>query len=335
MSAVHNFLDSLATPRYEKTSEEAIDLTYGPKSSVEELLDMRDSVGGMIGGKYCLGKILGRGTYSTVREATDMFTGIKVAVKVIKPEKNKIREAEREIAVLRKVQHENVIRLHDVYYKDRSGKECSLRGKPTSYLRNSLAIYIVLQVATGGELFEYIVAKEKLNEEEAKYFFKQILKGLDYAHMFQIAHRDLKLENILLDSNMTVKIIDFGYSTFIFPGSKATRQCGSVAYASPEILCGVPYDPFAADLWSLGIMLFAMITGNIPWKIQDNEIENLDDVLAGKFDIPQDVKVSKDCEDLLRRMIVGDPNTRATVHEIKNHPWLVGEHMENLLHRSL
>lgn len=179
-----------------------------------------------------------------------------------------------------------------------------------------------MELAEGGELFDHILHSTHFKENRARAFFRQIVSGLEYMHAHLVVHRDLKPENILLDSNFNVKINDFGLSNFVSPGTRMSTFCGSPIYAPPEIVLRKTYDGPLVDVWSIGVILFTMVTGHLPWKLRGNRIENLEDMLHGKFDIPPTVKLTNDCMDLLKRMLVPDPKKRATLEEIRLHKWV-------------
>lgn len=164
------------------------------------------------------------------------------------------KKLDREIAIMKLVQHPNVMSLFDVF-------------------ESQDELYLVLELVDGGELFDYLVKQGRLKEMEALKFFQQIIAGLDYCHKHLICHRDLKPENLLLDSNKTIKIADFGMASLQVTGKMLETSCGSPHYASPEIIRGVKYDGAKADIWSTGIILYALLTGNLPFD--DENIRRL------------------------------------------------------------
>lgn len=269
-----------------------------------------------------LGKKLGRGSFCKVRAATHIQTGCKYAIKILKPlaKKSSWIDIEREIRVLSGLKHPNIIGLHDVLYLDFN--DTVVVGNPTSSFENAKKIFLVVDLAGNGELFDYIIKRKKLNEDEARWIFRQIISGVEYLHAHCIAHRDLKPENILLDSTNTIKINDFGLSNFVQPEKKMQTFCGSPVYAAPEVMRKSYYDGVVADVWSLGVILFTMVTGCLPWKLnmQTNRIENFEDMLAGRFDIPSDV--SSECAALIYKMLVPNPTQRAKLNEVRKHPWV-------------
>jgi len=169
-------------------------------------------------------------------------------------------------------------------------------------------------------LFDYIVAKGRLSHEESAKFLRQILSALEYCHETSVIHRDLKPENLLLDNHKNIKINDFGLSNVMTHGQFLQSSCGSPHYSSPEILQRTKYIGPEVDIWSVGVILYAMVTGTLPWPGEQLQ-EQLQHAVAGKFSLPH--HVSTDCADLIRRMLVTDSSKRATMDEIRNHPFIV------------
>jgi len=257
-------------------------------------------------GLYKLGRTLGEGTYGKVKLGTHMHTGLEVAVKIMRPhETNNRAEVEREISVLKLLQHPNIVRLFEVI-EDENGR-----------------IFLVLELVAGGELFDYIVARGRVKEKEARKFFRQIISGVEYCHANLVVHRDLKPENLLLDIDGNVKINDFGFSNLIRPGKLFNTFCGSPIYAPPEIILEKEYVGPTVDIWSMGVILYALVNGQLPWRLGKNgRIIDIDKLLAGQFEVSASANLSKGVKDLMNRMIVADPNNRATLGEVRNHPWI-------------
>ena len=207
-------------------------------------------------GQYRIGKALGEGTFGTVRLGQHMETKQKVAIKIL--EKTKIAQMSdvgrvaREIKILKSIKHPNIIELYDV-------------------IDTNSAIFMIMEYAAGGELFDYIVSKSRLSEKEAAHFYYQLIVGIEFLHTKKIAHRDLKPENLLLDKTMkTIKIVDFGLSN-IYKDEKGNSfllktACGSPCYAAPEMVAGNKYKGYTVDVWSSGITLYAMICGYLPFE---------------------------------------------------------------------
>ncbi|KAI8367876.1 kinase-like domain-containing protein [Choanephora cucurbitarum] len=204
-------------------------------------------------GDYWLGKTLGRGSSGRVKIGIHKITGEKVAIKIISKSHlaanaSVEKAVKREIAVMKLISHPNIMSLLDVID-----------------LSDSPNLYLVLEYVQGGELFEHLVSQGRLSEAEARKYFQQIIIGLDYCHRHLICHRDLKPENLLLDREKNIKIADFGMASLQPTGSLLETSCGSPHYASPEIVNGIPYDGSSSDIWSCGIILYALLSGHLPF----------------------------------------------------------------------
>ncbi|KAG8680320.1 hypothetical protein FRC08_016387 [Ceratobasidium sp. 394] len=182
--------------------------------------------------------------------------------------------------------------------------------------------YLALEYVEGGELFDYLVSRGRLPEPEALNYFKQIIFGLDYCHRFNISHRDLKPENILLDKNMNIKIADFGMAALEVANGMLETSCGSPHYASPEIVAGKAYHGASSDIWSCGVVLYALLSGRLPFD-HPNIRTLLQKVKLGKFKMHE--SLSPKAQDLIGRMLVVDPEERITIPEIFQHPFFKGE----------
>ncbi|CAK4468231.1 unnamed protein product [Aphanomyces euteiches] len=262
---------------------------------------------GQVLGDYVLGKTIGRGTFGKVKIGMHLSTGEKVAVKIL--EKCRILEiadaerVAREIKILKRNFHSNVIQLYQV-------------------IDTSEAIYLVMEYIDGGEMFEYIVKHHRIREKEAVYMFLQIVEALDYLHQNDVTHRDLKPENLLLQSSngsvIVVKVVDFGLSNTHDNGRLLQTACGSPCYAAPEMIEGRLYIGPKADIWSLGVVLFAMVCGNLPFE--DNNTSVLyKKILSGQYKAPN--YISPAVQDLIRRILETDPDKRYTLADIRNHAW--------------
>ncbi|KAF9332523.1 hypothetical protein BG006_004601 [Podila minutissima] len=231
-------------------------------------------------------------------------TNEQVAIKII-PKASLVNRAavhrgiEREIAIMKLINHPHVIRLYDVYETEQE-------------------LFLVMEYVSGGELFEYLVNKGRLDESEALRFFQQIIVGLAFCHKRKICHRDLKPENLLLDQQMNVKIADFGMASLQKTGRLLETSCGSPHYASPEVVTGMKYDGSASDIWSCGIILYALLTGHLPFD-DENIRHLLSKVKAGKFYMPTDI--SAGARDLISRMLTVNPKRRITMQGVMMHPW--------------
>lgn len=255
-------------------------------------------------GDYVLGKTLGRGTYGKVKRAIHGKTLELVAVKVMRLSKDADMEViEKEISVLKLLKHPNVVKLIDV-------------------IRGDQKIYIVLELVTGGELFDRIVQEGYLIETDARKLFRQMVSVIEYCHGNLIAHRDIKPENILLDGEGNVKVTDFGLCNFIKPGEFFQTSCGSPVYAAPEVILNSEgYVGTKSDIWSMGVVLFAMVAGHLPFEVDNKgHLLSIESLLSGKFPMPR--HLSAELADLLLKMINPDPVRRATLEQIKNHAWV-------------
>ena len=175
-----------------------------------------------------------------------------------------------------------------------------------------------MEYASGGELFDYIVANTRLEEKEACKFFQQIISGVEYIHKLGVVHRDLKPENLLLDSGKNIKIVDFGLSNTHKPDELLQTACGSPCYAAPEMIAGKKYVGSRVDLWSTGVILFAMVSGYLPFE-DPNTSELYKKILGCEYEIPE--WVSELTKDMISCILNTEPDKRYTVNQIKSHPW--------------
>ncbi|CAF0824075.1 unnamed protein product [Adineta steineri] len=254
-------------------------------------------------GPYLLQKTLGKGQTGLVKLGVHYVTGDKVAIKIVNREalsESVLLKVEREIAIMKLIEHPHVLRIHDVY-------------ESRKYL------YLILEHVAGGELFDYLVKKGRLTPKEARKFFRQIISALDFCHSHMICHRDLKPENLLLDDKMNIRVADFGMASLQVEGGFLETSCGSPHYACPEVIKGEKYDGRKADVWSCGVILYALLVGALPFD-DDNLRQLLEKVKKGIFHIPHFVPV--DCQQLLRGMIEIDPNKRLTLEDVSRHPWV-------------
>lgn len=254
-------------------------------------------------GHYTLGNTLGIGTFGKVKIGEHQLTKHKVAVKILNRQKIKsldvVGKIRREIQNLKLFRHPHIIKLYQVI------------STPTD-------IFMIMEYVSGGELFDYIVKNGKLQEHEARRFFQQIISGVDYCHRHMIVHRDLKPENLLLDHNMHVKIADFGLSNMMMDGEFLRTSCGSPNYAAPEVISGKLYAGPEVDIWSCGVILYALLCGTLPFD--DEHVPTLfRKIKTGVFPIPE--YLNKTVVSLLCQMLQVDPLKRANIEEIKKHEW--------------
>ncbi|XP_055738747.1 serine/threonine-protein kinase BRSK2-like isoform X6 [Salvelinus fontinalis] len=256
-------------------------------------------------GPYRLEKTLGKGQTGLVKLGVHCITGQKVAIKIVNREKlseSVLMKVEREIAILKLIEHPHVLKLHDVY-------------------ENNKYLYLVLEHVSGGELFDYLVKKGRLTPKEARKFFRQIISALDFCHSHSICHRDLKPENLLLDEKNNIRIADFGMASLQVGDSLLETSCGSPHYACPEVIRGEKYDGRRADVWSCGVILFALLVGALPFD-HDNLRQLLEKVKSGVFHMPH--FIPPDCQALLKGMIQVNPDKRLTLEAIQKHSWYLG-----------
>ncbi|KAL1129312.1 hypothetical protein AAG570_013841 [Ranatra chinensis] len=260
---------------------------------------------GKIAGLYDLEATLGRGHFAVVKLARHVFTGEKVAVKVI--DKSKLDEVSRahlfqEVRCMKLVQHPNVVRLYEV-------------------IDTQTKLYLVLELADGGDLYDYIMRHDRgLSEPLARHYFRQIVRAISYCHRLHVVHRDLKPENVVFfERSGVVKLTDFGFSNRFCPGQKLETSCGSLAYSAPEILLGDSYDAPAVDVWSLGVILYMLVCGQAPFQ-EANDSETLTMIMDCKYTVPN--HVSQACKSLIGRMLVREPEKRASLEQISKDTWL-------------
>ncbi|KAI0332802.1 Pkinase-domain-containing protein [Cubamyces sp. BRFM 1775] len=270
-------------------------------------------------GPWIMGECVGKGASGRVKIARHRRTGQLAAVKILpiqpflssrsaanaqaKAEKQRLG-IDREIIMMKLMNHPNIMRIYDVYEGEKE-------------------LYLILEYVEGGELFDFLVNRGRLPALEALAYFKQIVYGLNYAHTFSIIHRDLKPENILIHSlnPPLIKIADWGMAAFAPPTLQLETSCGSPHYASPEIVNGHKYTGTATDIWSCGVILYALLTGRLPFD--DKNVRTLlTKVKVGKYDMP--TYIDPLAMDLLSRMLVVDVHKRITMSEILAHPWLEG-----------
>lgn len=250
-------------------------------------------------GDFQIGKTIGTGSTCKVKIA--QRNGIDYAVKIISKDQfdsnpNLRKNIYREISLMKLLDHPHLIRLEDVFESQRH-------------------LYIFTEYAARGELFDYLLTKKTLEPSDAFKFFRELIYGVEYLHQKVICHRDLKPENILLDSENHVKIGDFGFATWM-KDDLAQTQCGSPHYAAPEIFSGQKYDGKKSDIWSCGVILYALLAGKLPFD--DQKVRDLiTKIKAGNF---QTISVHSDIQNLISRMLDVNPDSRIDIPTIKKHP---------------
>ena len=255
-------------------------------------------------GDYTLGAEVGSGAFGKVVLGKHTLTGESVAIKILDkiilsqtPEDYEL--VKQEISILKIVKHKYIVQLYEI-------------------LETPQHIYIIMEYCEGKDMMDFILSKQHLSELESLKFFQQLINALFYLHSQNIAHRDVKIDNMLLDKNKDLKLVDFGLSTKYSDDILLDQPCGTVVYAAPEVLDGNEYHGMLADVWSSGIVLYGMASGYLPFSDKDDEI-NKKNVLEGNIDIPE--FFSPLLKDLLRHMLDVNPITRYTLQEIKQHPW--------------
>ena len=259
----------------------------------------------MLIGKYRLFRILGNGSSSTVKLGYHIITSLPVAVKIILKTSLEDNWTKNDflskVQIMKELDHPGIIKVLD-------------------FLEDESSFYIVMEYCGGGELFDFIISRKRVEEILAKRLFKQIVLSVQYIHSKDIVHRDLKPENILLNESNSIKIIDFGLCSKHCDELLYDR-CGSSCYFSPESLISSSYYGKPADIWALGVILYALVDGSLPWNYKDSS-RMFEQITKGDFPMPK--SLSFQCQDLIKRILVPDPNQRITIESILIHPWLFG-----------
>ncbi|XP_015275749.1 PREDICTED: death-associated protein kinase 2 isoform X2 [Gekko japonicus] len=263
---------------------------------------------------YEIGEELGSGQFAIVKKCLEKSTGAEYAAKFIKKRQSRAsrrgvrrEEIEREVKILQQILHTNIIKLHDVY-------------------ENKTDVVLILELVSGGELFDFLAQKESLSEEEATQFIKQILEGVSYLHTKKIAHFDLKPENImLLDKNIPIphiKLIDFGLAHEIEDGVEFKNIFGTPEFVAPEI---VNYEPLGlpADMWSIGVITYILLSGASPF-LGETKQETLANITAVSYDFDEEFfsQTSDLAKDFIRKLLVKDTRKRLAIQEALTHPWI-------------
>jgi len=254
-------------------------------------------------GQYVLGKTIGEGTFGKVKLGVHVLSGETVAVKILERQRIKeiadVERVAREIHILKRVQHPHIIQLYEI-------------------IETPDQLYLIMEYCSGGELFDHIVESGRVTEPEACRFFQQILSGVEQVHRINVVHRDLKPENLLLDEHKNIKIVDFGLSNIFKDDQLLKTACGSPCYASPEMIAGHWYVPARCDVWSCGVILFALVCGYLPFE-DGNTAALYRKILAADYATPK--FISQSVRSLIARMLTTDPEKRITVAEIRQHEW--------------
>ena len=253
-------------------------------------------------GQYDMEKTLGKGNFAVVRLGIHRMTKTRVAVKVVDKKEldpENLMKISREIDIMRQLSHEHIIKLYQV-------------------METESFIHIVTEYAANGEIFDFLVENGKMTEKQAATTFSQILQAVHYCHQRKVVHRDLKAENLLLDQDGNIKLADFGFSNYFTPGCVLSTWCGSPPYAAPELFEGRKYDGPKTDIWSLGVILYVLVSGSLPFDgqtLQDLRAR----VVSCQYRIP--FYLSTECEHLIRALLVADPERRLGIEAIARHRW--------------
>ena len=252
---------------------------------------------------YILLETIGKGTFGKVKLGIHKPTKQEVAVKIF--EKKNFTSSKdllyfkKEISILKKLNHPNIIKIYNK-------------------IEDNSNYYIIMEYASKGELFKYIVNKKRIDENEAAYFYCQLIHGLEFIHQNNISHRDLKPENLLIKDNNILAISDFGLSTEYNNNQLLCTPCGSPSYAAPEMILGKKYNGLNIDIWSSGITLYAMVCGKLPFKDKNQE-KLYKKILTFNYELPN--YLSNNCKDLIKKILCNEKN-RININKIKNHPFL-------------
>ncbi|GES89186.1 kinase-like domain-containing protein [Rhizophagus clarus] len=274
-------------------------------------------------GHYAILETIGAGAFSEVKLAVDLNGCRNVAMKMIATkgieDSERLRNSIlREVEILKYIDHPNIVKLLDT-------------------VETSTHYCLILEYVSGGELFDYVNDHyEDSSEDESKLVFIQLVNILEYLHENNIVHRDLKLENILIDSSTNgpvIKLTDFGLAKFINKSHILTARCGSEEYAAPELMSGKPYDGRKTDLWSLGVILYALLVGYLPFNLEAGQTRRqfFSKILRADFTFPNSEKetgrksmISNEGKDLVKKILQINPQKRLSLNEIRNHSWLKG-----------
>ncbi|XP_044003526.1 serine/threonine-protein kinase MARK2-like isoform X3 [Aphidius gifuensis] len=289
MRPLTDIMQKTISPNHQKTDGVGVSSSGGGRLSSRSRANEEPHIG-----KYKLLKTIGKGNFAKVKLAKHVPTGKEVAIKIIdKTQLNpgSLQKLFREVRIMKMLDHPNIVKLFQVIETEKT-------------------LYLVMEYASGGEVFDYLVLHGRMKEKEARAKFRQIVSAVQYCHQKKIIHRDLKAENLLLDSEMNIKIADFGFSNEFTPGNKLDTFCGSPPYAAPELFQGKKYDGPEVDVWSLGVILYTLVSGSLPFD--GSTLRELRErVLRGKYRIP--FYMSTDCENLLKKFLVLNPTKRASL----------------------
>lgn len=280
---------------------------------VEDAQDIENDepIGPRLEDFYDVGKEIGRGAFSIVKEGVNKKTGQKVAIKSIRTRYIKNKLLLREIDIMKKVgTHPNILKLYEVF-------------------ETNNFLYLVLELVTGGELFDQIVARGEYSEQDASGLVRQIISAVAHLHANGIAHRDLKPQNLLCAGALgdDIRMADFGLSKMFDQGEYLVTCCGSPEYVAPEVLECKPYDK-ACDLWSVGVITYVLLTGCFPFWDKNNAVL-YEKIRKVEYGWPSQSKISAEAKDLIRHLIEKNPEKRYTAEQALQHPWVAGQGVSN------
>lgn len=260
-------------------------------------------------GSYRIVKKIGKGRFGLVKLGEHLTTGAQVAIKIVDKSGLNVVESnsiKTEAEVMTCLNHPNVVRLLEV-------------------IETKYELALIMEYANGGDLFEYVVGgakRRKLSEKEVRSLFSQVVAGLAYCHRHFVVHRDIKAENILLDSQGNVRIGDWGFSSVYHPGLTIETACGSLDYAAPEVLTGlVSYGP-SVDIWALGVLLYFLLSGRLPFTAP-NDFDVYQLIKKAEYKTPKGI--SRECKNILKSLLNPDAQTRITISDVEKHPWMVAD----------
>ncbi|XP_044251523.1 serine/threonine-protein kinase MARK2 [Drosophila takahashii] len=286
-----------------KSSTTAASTAAGQDGGSSPTPQFQSYVNGNGSGVYKIIKTLGKGNFAKVKLAIHMPTGREVAIKVI--DKTTLNASARqklyrEVKIMKLLNHPNIVRLFQVIESERT-------------------LYLVMEYASRGELFDHLVKNGRMRERDARVIFRQLVSAIQYCHGKSVVHRDLKAENLLLDQHMNIKIADFGFGNTFEPNVQLETFCGSPPYAAPELFRGMKYAGPEVDSWSLGVVLYTLVSGSLPFD-GGNLKELRDRVLRGKYRVPY--YITLDCENLIRKFLVLNPAKRTTLSAVMSDKWI-------------
>lgn len=296
--SITEYVGDHAMPHFKAVLHRSIQSTSLSSVSTSYAADSaRTEIAGLVGW-YSIIKVLGRGSFGSVSQATHRLTGLPVAIKPLEEQKYaelKMSFPPREIELMWRLKHPHIVHLYDILYaKD--------------------AVYLIMEIVGGGELFDFVLQKERLSEHEARKLFREIVSAVDYMHRSGVVHRDIKLENILLDNTGCTKLIDLGLGNFFGHGNTLSTFCGSPDYCAPELWQAKSYNGPEVDIWSLGVVLFIMTTGFAPFN-DSHAILNI------TYSFLSTASLSDEIRDLFMQ-IFQFSSMRISMENLLKHPWL-------------